>query len=492
MLGRLALSIAGICSCFILTGSAIAQSGQCYKMTKKCGNKPAQDIRKGKSFKVSELPGICAAISLLADLEMRCGISAPPGAPAGESPSDILSDMLGNGDLCKEIAADPKKVGASASNPIAGNGPDGAGCDYTTTGHPGINVGSGHIPRMQPGGGFSTMDLIGTIGALLHELYHLYDTTPGDSSKEYEDEATAYAIGEMCKVAGCDMATQEEKDAACSFIEDQNKQRCKAGLEQICCDDCMGGGKIHCEGDSGGAEEEDDGGGGGAQRVGGSIFLDTTVDENYSNVDYRGRIELNVANRDITFTVWDVFDNTTTFVADLSTEADFWAVTFTRINEFELMVGGWDSNRGGGKLLRLGFDPYSGQVLYQTEELFSSSMTVASSLDKFPASARLAVGDHVGNAVFVYNYNTGVLTQVADVSDHPAMDSMNFVHVWKVPAFQLIQPGGPLLAPAIRRLEGRLIWFTRWLERHVDHATLMGDSVHIVDKTNDGTFETIY
>jgi hypothetical protein len=428
-------------------------------------------------------------ISKLEDLEMRCGISAPPGAPPEQSPSDILTGMLGNGDLCKEIVADPNEVGASASNPIAGNGPDGSGCDYTTTGHPGINIGSSQIPRMQPGGGFSTLDQMRSIGSLLHELYHLFDMTPGDSQKEYEDEATAYAIGEMCKVAGCAMATQEEKDGACAFIKDQNTQRCKAGLAQICCAPCLDGGKIHCDGSSGGAE----GGGGGGQSplTSGFFFLDTTDDEFYSNADFRGSIELNVTFQEITFQMWDVSDAVTSFIADLSTEPDFLAVTFTQISETELIVGGWNPTSGGGKLLHVDFDPYAGQVLSQTVELEAPAMVVASSMDKFPSGTKIAIGDHVGDAVYVYDYSSGVLTRVADASDSVAISSMNFVHVWSLPGVK--QPGGGFVRSAVFLPRGgTLIWFTRWLERHVDHASLMGDSVHIIDRNNNGVFETIY
>ena len=496
----------------------LAQAGECYKMTyQKEGEDKPQKIRTGKPLDPlsPDFVALCATAQKLKDLNMRCPIMPPPGTPpvapgtdpppAGTPPigvGEFMEDMLANGDICKESTADPKKVGATASNPVTGNG-DG----YTTTGHPGMNFNTGSIPTLGSSG-FDCGEQMGTIGQFLHELSHIYDPMAEGtlSAKEWEDRATSYAIKEMCKIAECDDATQEEKDGACDFILTQNRQRCDLGLDQICCDACPDGGKIHCEGQSGGGQGAGDRGGQGSSGGGQedfigtqSIFLDTTTTEYYQFEVLRGSITLNVGFQEIAVQLRDLQHAKTYGTIDLTQTPDFLAVSFTALSGTELLVGGFDPVAGGAKLVRVDFNPYSlSQSATQTTMLHDTSMVVASSMDTFPTGPNVAISDHKGDAVYIYNRNTNSMTPVASSLDSPLMSSMNFVHVWTIPGAPLLPaaPQGPgnLSAASIiqgARPRGTLIWFTEWHEAGMGNGTLVAPNVRIIDRNGDGIYEEI-
>jgi hypothetical protein len=200
---------------------------------------------------------------------------------------------------------------------------------------------------------------------MLHELQHLLNpNNSANNQKEYEEPAYRETIKQLCKVAGCAMATQEEKDAVCEYIKASNQELCRLGAEQECCADCPDQGKVHCEGSSGGATggggSGGGGGGGGLRLLGGGPFLDTTYDEFYALGDVRGRISLNVGFQTLRFLLWDS-TGTRDFTYDCTDPGiTFTATTFTQIASTAVLLGGYDSTTGQGELVRLELSPSPG------------------------------------------------------------------------------------------------------------------------------------
>jgi hypothetical protein len=304
-----------------------------------------------------------------------------------------------------------------------------------------------------------------------------------NNQKEYEEPAYRETIKQLCKVAGCAAASQEEKDAVCDYILSSNKELCRLGAMQECCDNCPSGGKIHCDGSSGGATGN---GGGGLAFLGGGQFLDTTVDERYSLGDMRGRISLNVASQIVDFLVWDE-TGTRQFYFDCATpQISFTAVSFAKITSTDLLLGGFDSS-SRGELVRLAFDPLMGAVVSADSVLVSSDFATVGCMDSWPDKPKVAFLDHVLGRVFIFNHAQGTLQLVADTGTAPLIAEMNYLHVWRFPSISSRTSAGHL-ATAPRGYE---IWATYYTEEHLANAVLVDRHVRMIDANGDGVFESI-
>ncbi len=458
----------------------------CYVLTKACPGAQSVDERKGVPLSAAEQLGVKAALDMLGRWEADCGLKGPPGADGNPtSPKGVLEPMLQNGSICKEVVADPKKTGASSSNPHTGNGiGQTTGCNWTTQGHPGVTITPPSIPVADASGQYNPKDVASLAGMLLHELQHLINpNNAANDEKEYEGPAYRDTIKELCKVAGCPAASQAEKDAVCDYILKSNKELCRLGLTQQCCSNCpngggpgpTGGGCIHC--DYGGSPSPGTG----------VKFQDQTCDEFYFALGVQGSISLDVTAQRIYFKLYDsngtrnfefqCFDPGLTFVG----------TSFTSIGDTTLLVGGFDGVTFDGELVRVEFDPLAGQVTSSQSVLVNSGFVTAGSMDLFPGdTSRVAFLDHVGDSVFVYNFQQGTLLQVANLVTAPTLATMKYVSVRDRRA---VLPPGPVPFPVPRF--GYEIWVTKVPKQHQSTGILLGSNLSIIDTDGNGTFETI-
>lgn len=467
------------------TAPATAQ-GSCYELSQECppgpgafGSTPhpkrAGEPLDGGAPGGDQRAGVQAAIDMLADWVAGCGLDGPtpPGGAGPVDPAGLLQSLLDGGHICEEKIADPSTTGATSSNP-GNDGLDANNCHWQTTGHPGINVNGPYFPPRGSDGAFSERSVAELASMLLHELSHLVDPQPPPTTGEaYEKKALEFTIAQLCKVAGCEAASEEVKSAVCAYILDQNKELCAKGFAQVCCEACEGCAMVHCEG------------GGDAPFPG--AFVNTTTDRYYSHLDLRGHVSLHVGRQEIDFDLWDADDQALAFAVDCADpQLAFTAVSFTQLDPFTLLVGGFDPLALEGKLLRVVFDPFAGQVLHVGVELASPDLLVAASLDLLPSGRAVAVLDRVGDAVFVYEPATSRLTRVADAGDAPAIATADYVHAW--PIRHAPASAGPL-QHLVR--DGVLLWATAEPESDTSLGALLRPYARIVDEYGDGVFEWI-
>lgn len=467
--------------------------GDCYilTLTRSCPNPTNESIKEvirgGTPLSSKEMGGVAAAANKLSQWADECGVQGPtpPGGSTPTNPGTEVGNMLGDGNICKETVGDAKKVAATASNPVTGNGLDGDGCEWQTTGDPGINITGPWIPGYVAGSTDYDPNATAVLaGLLIHELNHLHNpNNAATSTAGYEAPAYQATVGELCKVAGCANASQEDKDAACEVIKSQNLALCNMGKPQVPCPSCEDDGMVHCETPLEEEEEEEESS---------QIYSDSFASEYYSYSDLRGSILLTIPGTSLEFDIRDSVGVHHEFSIDCSSVqgAEYLKpICFTRISPTAVLVGGQDSLSGYGMMLRVEFDPFAGEIVDAAVELLSSELVVVSCLDKFPyGEYKVALLDHIGDAVFVYAYERAQLVKVADLADSPLISTAQYVHVWPVETVTApTMPPTPVPYPEA----GTLIWATEDHERYAGNGILFKGGARIIDADNDGVFETV-
>ncbi len=461
----LALALTGVASlgfaCYLLTKTTYPGGGQPGSVL---------EVRKGESLKPEEKAGVQAAIDMLKRWETNCGVEGdtPSGSPPVPKPSAQLQSLLDGGSICREVAADPKNVGATTSNPQTGTGvdtppstQDGGGSRWDTSGHPGINITPPNIPLPTPGGGFSsggetfdTTAVANLAGNLLHETSHL--TNPNNSANsagEYEAPAYTYKAKELCKAAGCGTEPDEVKRAVCKLIIDCNKQLCKFGKPQQDCPACATLNPpiittVPCPPPP---PPPPPGGGGGFALYYQQVLAAAAVPiqpasmpdmdrELYAAGNLRGTIWLDRVSQELTISL---ASSTISFDHVFNPTAYAWLnfvpLSFTQTGRAAILLAGFDSVTLEGKLVQIQFDVASGSLASPSVIYSGSAFTRPSSIARLSGVPSIAIVDSNGPQVLVHELRSGTTSLVASASTYPQLAGKPYIvaYMHKDPASTL-------------------------------------------------------
>lgn len=448
----LAVALAGVASlgfaCYFLSKTTYPGGGQPGAVV---------SVRKGEVLTTSEKKGVQAAIDLLKRWETNCGVvgDTPAGSLPVPKPSDQLQGLMDSGSICREVAADPKSVGATSSTPHTGNGVEdspgtqsGGGSRWDTSGHPGINITPPNIPSPTPGGGFSsggetfdTTAVANLAGNLLHETSHL--TNPNNSANsagEYEAPAYTYTAKELCKVAGCATEPPEVKRAVCKLIIDCNRQLCKFGKPQQDCPACASLNPpiittVPCPPPS----PPSGGGSSGLVLYYQQVLSAAAVPiqpvsmpemdrELYAAGNLRGSIWLDRVSQDLTISIasstvsFDYVFHPTAYAG-----LNFVPLSFTQTGRSAILLAGFDSVTLEGKLVQVQFDVTSGTIAPPTVIYTGPAFTRPSSIARLPGVPSIAIVDSNGPKVLVHELRSGVTSLVASATTYPQLANKPYV-----------------------------------------------------------------
>lgn len=452
----------------ILLLAAVALAAEaCYRLTLTTFHPPGpggvpsvipprkDDWRKGEALTPAEKKGVQAAVDMLKRWEDNCGVGpdTPTGGTPGPKPSARLQTMLDAGQICREVAADPKNTGATTSNPITGNGVQnppgtqaGGGSTWTTEGHPGTNIQGGQIPKVDPNGTFTSggdtydaTSVANAAGQRLHETSHLSNpNNNANSAGDYEATAYTYAATELCKVAGCTSEPESVRRAVCKLIVDANKELCKYGKPQVQCDSCANlqppiNVIVPCPPTPPG------GGGGGsgllayqaalaASSLPPVLALPQIQTELLAQGSVRGTAALDLATQQFSLRASSEQVNFD-YVVDLGPTSglNFVPMCFTQNTRGSAIVAGFDATSFTGKLVKLQYNVLTGVALAPAVIYSGTAFSRPTCIDVIPSVPRLVVMDGGVPQVMLLDLESGFTKVVATASTYPVLQGCIYV-----------------------------------------------------------------
>ncbi len=472
-----------------LTGGAAAQD--CYVLSHAPAGLvgPPNPVRQGVPLSADQKKGVQAAIDMIKKWEEDCGVTPPGGGGIlATSASDALGGMLTNGDICLEIRADPAKTGATASNPNTGNGPDGNGGTWSTFGHPGLNITEPQIPKPDPTGdfmsggcSFDSGEVASLAGQLLHELQHLTNPPANPATHgDYEAPAYTYAAEQLCKVAGCDAASDAEKKAACEGVKASNKELCKFCKPQVECEACEDS-EVTCKPKE---KEEVE-----PKRTSASFAAATPVSvetpfgpddtQLYTGDGWAGTISLRAVTDVITFAI---YDQDTSF--DLEFDLDslpaltFDAQAFVQLAGDRLMIVGRDEATGEGEVVELVYDVPTAAVM-SVNTVYQGAGFVgardATAFDFVPGVSGVFILD-AAHSLSVYLPWASTLVPLATTATAPGLANASYVSVRPIDL-----PGVP----------GFVAMTSDTVDTHLNNGTLVSGITTLIDVNLDGIIDLV-
>jgi len=473
-----------------------AGAGDCYVLSHAPAGLigPPNPVRQGVPLEGDEACGVQAAIDMIQQWMEDCGVTGPGGGGlvAGGwgtgDPGEDLQTLLDDGNICREIRADPSQVGATASNPDTGNGPDGSGGTWSTFGHPGINITGPQIPEPDPNGSFASggktfdaAEVASLAGQLLHEYQHLNDppASPG-SQGEYEAPAYTYAAEQLCKVAGCEGVDDAVKEVACGLIADANEQLCGFCEPQVECEACEQCGldvSSDCKGEPKEPKQPEL-----PLAMPGAdpIVSFPTLTQQYIGPGYAGTVSLRPATDELVFAIRDE-QTAMDLVFDLDgvPGVDVDAQSFVQIDGDRLLVGGRDPSSAQGEVVEVVFDVPTASVLSVTTMYEGADFVGARDMARYDVAPGLSVVFVLDGSrdLSVYLPWMPLVLPLATPATAPPLATAE--HVTARPIPQGLGPGCVVLA-------------SPFPEERLGNGTLAGAPGALYDVNLDGVIDAVF